>query len=250
MAQSQASEREETALDVLAGETARANAAEAEITTLVMQSDIMNAQLEVASLRLDVLVDDGRHDNGDGHEKTNGLAERLRRVELDHARMSRETASLTRAKTDAESLLVETRDLLGEAEARGESLAADAVKAATLGKENAAKAALSATQNANVLKKSLEESRAAAAAAAAAAETLRAECASHISAREAADSARLAAESEARRAMASAAESMAKATEIAAASRVETSERSVPILIAPNPHPRRGIDMTKFLANA
>ena len=48
----EASERERAARERAGGETARADAAEAELATLVKQSDIMAAQLEVASLRL------------------------------------------------------------------------------------------------------------------------------------------------------------------------------------------------------
>ena len=129
----EASERERAALERAGGETARADAAEAELATLVKQSDIMAAQLEVASLRLDVLVadeedgfcgDENRDENrdesseakkthGKTHGSAGGLAERLRRVELDHARMSRETAELARAAADASASL-EEKHLLAE----------------------------------------------------------------------------------------------------------------------------------------
>jgi hypothetical protein len=130
----EASERERAALELVGGETARADAAEAELATLVKQSDIMAAQLEVASLRLDVLVEDSDTRAGDENgERTapspqsGGLAVRLRRVELDHARMSRETAELAQAAADASASLEETRDMLAEAEANAAAMAADAL---------------------------------------------------------------------------------------------------------------------------
>ena len=56
-------ERERAALDAVGGESARADAAEAEMATLTKQADIMAAQLEVASLRLDVLVREQREED-------------------------------------------------------------------------------------------------------------------------------------------------------------------------------------------
>ena len=129
-------ERERAALDAVGGESARADAAEAEMATLTKQADIMAAQLEVASLRLDVLVREQREEDvaeddaatgkddaatgkdgaatgardptepsADAEIRRHGLAARLQRVERDYARMVRETSSFVAARRDSEERL-------------------------------------------------------------------------------------------------------------------------------------------------
>ena len=134
-------ERERAALDAVGGESARADAAEAEMATLTKQADIMAAQLEVASLRLDVLVREQREEDvaeddaatgkddaatgkdgaatgardptepsADAEIRRHGLAARLQRVERDYARMVRETSSFVAASRFGGASEIRRRD--------------------------------------------------------------------------------------------------------------------------------------------
>ena len=114
----ESSERERAALDACDAETRRADAADRELRTLSRQADIMAAQLEVASLRLDAL----HRDNSDRdvedkvrgidasigadaeHERAAGLAERLRELERDHARMVSDAAAATAQYRDLQKM--------------------------------------------------------------------------------------------------------------------------------------------------
>lgn len=114
----ESSERERAALDACDAETRRADAADRELRTLSRQADIMAAQLEVASLRLDAL----HRDNSDRdvedkvrgidasigadaeRERAAGLAERLRELERDHARMVSDAAAATAQYRDLQKM--------------------------------------------------------------------------------------------------------------------------------------------------
>ena len=67
----ESSERERAALDACDAETRRADAADRELRTLSRQADIMAAQLEVASLRLDALHRD--NSDRDVEDKVRGI---------------------------------------------------------------------------------------------------------------------------------------------------------------------------------
>ena len=114
----ESSERERAAMDACDAETRRADAADRELRTLSRQADIMAAQLEVASLRLDAL----HRDNSDRdvedkvrgidasigadaeRERAAGLAERLRELERDHARMVSDAAAATAQYRDLQKM--------------------------------------------------------------------------------------------------------------------------------------------------
>ena len=213
-------ERERAALDAVGGESARADAAEAEMATLTKQADIMAAQLEVASLRLDVLVREQREEDvaeddaatgkddaatgkdgaatgardptepsADAEIRRHGLAARLQRVERDYARMVRETSSFVAARRDLEERLTSAVETASAAEGCAEAL-----------QEELEETRLKAAADNTALADRARASEASAASAATLCETLRAESESRASALRAAESARDAALVDVRRA--------------------------------------------------
>ena len=205
----ESSERERAALDACDAETRRADAADRELRTLSRQADIMAAQLEVASLRLDAL----HRDNSDRdvedkvrgidasigadaeRERAAGLAERLRELERDHARMVSDAAAATAQYRDLQKMSETFQAAALDADGERERLANELAEMRTVVEKER-------TLNAASVQRGEDAAAAARAQAEASArecETLRSEFGAVSAARDAANAAADAARTEASR---------------------------------------------------
>ena len=205
----ESSERERAALDACDAETRRADAADRELRTLSRQADIMAAQLEVASLRLDAL----HRDNSDRdvedkvrgidvsigadaeRERAAGLAERLRELERDHARMVSDAATATAQYRDLQKMSETLQAAALDADGERERLANELAEMRTVVEKER-------TLNAAAVQRGEDAAAAARAQAEASArecETLRSEFGAVSAARDAANAAADAARTEASR---------------------------------------------------
>ena len=205
----ESSERERAALDACDAETRRADAADRELRTLSRQADIMAAQLEVASLRLDAL----HRDNSDRdvedkvrgidvsigadaeRERAAGLAERLRELERDHARMVSDAAAATAQYRDLQKMSETFQAAALDADGERERLANELAEMRTVVEKER-------TLNAAAVQRGEDAAAAARAQAEASArecETLRSEFGAVSAARDAANAAADAARTEASR---------------------------------------------------
>lgn len=205
----ESSERERAALDACDAETRRADAADRELRTLSRQADIMAAQLEVASLRLDAL----HRDNSDRdvedkvrgidvsigadaeRERAAGLAERLRELERDHARMVSDAAAATAQYRDLQKMSETFQAAVLDADGERERLANELAEMRTVVEKER-------TFNAAAVQRGEDAAAAARAQAEASArecETLRSEFGAVSAARDASNAAADAARTEASR---------------------------------------------------